>query len=60
VATASGLVALKLFAPHSARNEADIFALLKTDNVDLSGWPLAPDIVTAFEVFVELVKTDPD
>jgi hypothetical protein len=60
VASASGLVALKLFAPPSARTEAEIFALLKTGCVDLSEWRLPPEIVTASEVMVEMAASDPD
>ena len=59
VASASGLVALKLFRS-SMRDKADIVALIKTGHVDLSGWPLSPEMLAAFEALVEIAKTDPD
>jgi len=59
VASASGLVALKLFRS-SMRDRADIVALLKTGHVDLSGWPLPPEMLPSFEALVELAKIDPD
>jgi hypothetical protein len=58
VASASGLVALKLFRS-SMRDKADIVALLKTGHVDLAGWPLSPEMLAAFEALVEVARTDP-
>src|SRR5208337_1340118 len=58
VASASGLVALKLFRS-SMQDRADIVALIKTGHVDLVGWPPPPDMLTAFEALVEIARTDP-
>jgi hypothetical protein len=58
VASASGLVVLKLFRS-SMRDRADIVALLKTGHVDLSGWPLPPEMLPSFEALVEVARTDP-
>src|SRR5271166_114168 len=60
VATASGLVMLKLFNLRRVQDEADVVALIKTGHVDLSGWPLAPEEASAFQRLVEIAKTDPD
>jgi hypothetical protein len=57
VASASGLVALKLFRS-SMQDKADMVALIKTGHVDLAGWPLSPDMLAAFEALVEVAKTD--
>jgi len=58
VATPSGLVALKLFR-FSAQDCADIIALIKTGRVDLSGFPLPPEKLVAFDALVSEAKTDP-
>jgi hypothetical protein len=60
VATASGLVMLKLFNLRRVQDEADVVALIKTGQVDLSGWPLPPERVSAFQRLVEIAKSDPD
>jgi hypothetical protein len=60
VVTASRLVILKLFGLRRLRSDADAAALLKTGHVDLSGWPLLPENVSAHEVLVQIAKTDPD
>ena len=59
VASASGLVALKLFRS-SMRDRADIVDLIKTGQVDLSGWPLSSEMLAAFDALVETAKTDPE
>jgi hypothetical protein len=41
------------------QDRADIVALIKTGHVDLSGWPLSPDMQAAFEALVEVARTDP-
>jgi hypothetical protein len=58
VASASGLVALKLFRS-SMQDKADIVALVKTGHVDLSGWPVSSEMLAAFEALVEVARTDP-
>jgi hypothetical protein len=58
VASASGLVALKLFRS-SMQDKADMVALIKTSQVDLAGWPLSSDMLAAFENLFEMAKTDP-
>jgi hypothetical protein len=58
VASASGLVALKLFRS-SMQDKADMVALIKTGQVDLSGWPLPPETLPLFEALVEIARTDP-
>ena len=58
VASESGIVALKLFR-RSRQDEADIIPLIKTGRVDLSGFPLAPEQMSAFRKLVEVAKTDP-
>jgi hypothetical protein len=58
VASAAGLVALKLFR-FSAQDRADIVALSETRRVDLSGLPLPPEKLAAFEALVSEAKTDP-
>ena len=60
VATASALVALKLFGLRRVQDDADAVALIKTGKVDLSRWPLPPERVSAFQRSVEIAKTDPD
>jgi hypothetical protein len=60
VATASALVAMKLFGPRRVQDEADVVALIKTGQVDLSGWPLPPERVSAYEGLIEMAKSDPD
>jgi hypothetical protein len=45
VATASGLVALKLFGLRVVQDEADVVALIKTEHIDLSNWSLPPEKV---------------
>jgi hypothetical protein len=60
VATASALVAMKLFGLHRVQDEADVVALIKTGQVDLSGWPLPPERVSAYEGLIEMAKSDPD
>jgi hypothetical protein len=57
VASASGLVALKLFRS-SMQDRADIVALIKTGHVDLSGWPLSPEMLAAFEALVVVARTE--
>jgi hypothetical protein len=59
VASASGLVALKLFRSNMT-DRADIVDLIKTGRVDLSGWPLSSEMLAAFDSLVETAKTDPD
>jgi hypothetical protein len=49
VATASALVAWTLFGLRRVKDEADVVALIKTGQVDLSGWPLPPERVSAYE-----------
>ena len=58
VASASGLVALKLFRS-SMQARADIVALIKTGHVDLSEWPLSPEMLAGYEALVEAARTDP-
>jgi len=58
VASASGLVALKLLRS-SMQDKADIVALVNTEHVDLSGWPLPPEMLGVFEALVEVARTDP-
>jgi len=41
------------------QDKADMVALIKTGQVDLAGWPLSPDMLTAFEALVEVARTDP-
>jgi hypothetical protein len=60
VATASALVAMKLFGLRRVQDEADVVVLIKTGQVDLSGWPLPPERVSAYEGLIEMAKTDPD
>jgi hypothetical protein len=60
VSTASALVSLKLFSLRRVRDEADVVALIKTGRVDLSGWPLPPEKVSAYEGLIETAKVDPD
>jgi hypothetical protein len=60
VATASGLVMLKLFNLRRVQDEADVVALIKTGQVDLSGWRLPPERVSAYEGLIEMAKSDPD
>jgi hypothetical protein len=59
VATPSGLAAIKLFGRRRVQDDADIVALIKTRRVNLAGWPLTPAVLTAFEGWVEITKTDP-
>jgi hypothetical protein len=58
VASASGLVALKLFRS-SMQDKADMVALIKTGHVDLAGWPLSPEMLAGYEALVEAARTDP-
>lgn len=58
VASASGLVALKLFR-HSMQDQADIVALIKTGHVSLEGYDLPPKLITAYERLVEIARDDP-
>jgi hypothetical protein len=58
VASESGLVALKLLR-RARQDEADIVALVKTGRVDLSGFPLSVETVSAFRALVEVAATDP-
>lgn len=58
VASEAGLVALKVFR-RSRQDEADIIALIKTGRVDLSGFPLPPEIMSAFRELVEAAAMDP-
>jgi len=60
VATASGLVVLKLFGARRLQDDADAAALIKTGHVDLSGWPLPPEKISAYEGLIEMAKADPD
>jgi hypothetical protein len=57
VASESGLIALKLFR-RSRQDEADIVALVKTGRVDLSGFPLAAEKLSAFQELVEVAQYD--
>jgi hypothetical protein len=58
VASASGLVALKLFRS-SMQDKADMVALIKTGQVYLAGWPLSSDMLAASGALFEMAKTDP-
>lgn len=58
VASASGLVALKLFR-QSMQDQADIVALIKTGHVDLDGFDLPPDKVAAYDRLRAIAKNDP-
>jgi hypothetical protein len=60
VATASGLVMLKLLNLRRVQDESDVVALIKPGQVDLSGWPLPPERVSAYEGLIEMAKSDPD
>jgi hypothetical protein len=42
------------------RDRADIVDLIKTGQVDLSGWPLSSEMLAAFDALVETAKTDPE
>src|SRR5260370_5879524 len=55
VSRAAGLAALKLFRS-SQRDNADVVGLIKTGHVDLSGWPMPPEILPSFEALVEIAK----
>jgi hypothetical protein len=57
VASESGLVVIKLFRL-SRQDEADIVALIKTDRVDVSGFPLPAEKMAAFRMLVEAAATD--
>jgi hypothetical protein len=59
VASASGLVALKLFGLRRVQDQADAVALIKTGGVDLSGWPISPEKLAEFEGLVAVAKTNP-
>ena len=59
VTSAPELVALKLFRSNM-RDRAETVDLIKTGQVDLSGWPLSWEILGAFDALVETAKTDLD
>jgi hypothetical protein len=58
VASEGGLIALKLFR-FSRQDQADIIALIKTERVDMTGFPLPPDKLAAYETLVREAATDP-
>ncbi len=59
IATAAGLVALKLFRL-SLQDKADIVALIKSGRIsDLSSFPLPPDQLAAFDELQTAAQTDP-
>ena len=58
VASESGLVALKVYRL-SRQDQADIVALVKTGRVDLSGFPLSAEKMSAPRELREAAKTDP-
>lgn len=51
---------MKLFGLRRLQDEADAVALIKTGHVDLSGWPLPPEKISAYEGLIEMAKADPD
>ena len=52
------LVALKL-TRSSLRDRADVVELIKTGQVDLSGWPFSSEILAGLEALVKVARTDP-
>jgi len=51
-------VALRLLR-RSRQDEADIVALIKTERVDLTDFPLPAEKMSAFRKLVEAAATDP-